>query len=350
MSDINIRQSGPTGRITLARPDALNALTHEMIHEIGHALAIWANDPSIAMLILDAEGDRAFCAGGDIADIYANLVAGDFDAARSFWRDEYPVNAALFKFPKPVATFLQGHTMGGGVGVGCHGSHRIVCETSSIAMPECSIGLVPDVGGSLLLARAPGRLGEYLGTTASRMNAADAIHAGFADYFVPYQNWPDLMSELEQTGDWTLIDQAAEVTAPSHLASQQDMIGSYFSGETLGDIVRALKHGNPEHAEFIDSTLSKIDRNAPLAMAAAVEIIHRARGRDRIEDALRNEYRFAHRVAQSGDFQEGIRAALIDKDKSPRWQHESPMSHLASDVAQMLLPLGKDEIELELRQ
>jgi enoyl-CoA hydratase len=140
--------------------------------------------------VIDAAGDKAFCAGGDIAEMYATGTAGDFDYGRRFWADEYRMNAKLFNFPKPVVTFLQGFTMGGGVGVGCHGSHRIVGDSSQIAMPECGIGLVPDVGGSLILARAPGRLGEYLGTTAARMGPGDAIHAGFADYYIPEDAGP----------------------------------------------------------------------------------------------------------------------------------------------------------------
>jgi enoyl-CoA hydratase len=183
--DIEIRTEGRAGRITLNRPQALNALTWDMCTRIEAALDAWASDDAVAMLVIDAAGDKAFCAGGDIAEMYATGTAGDYEYGRRFWADEYRMNAKLFNFPKPVATFLQGFTMGGGVGVGCHASHRIVCDTSRIAMPECGIGLVPDVGGSLILARAPGRLGEYLGVTAARMGPGDAIHAGFADYFVP---------------------------------------------------------------------------------------------------------------------------------------------------------------------
>jgi len=158
MSDINIRKDGQAGRITLNRPDALNSLTWDMCLAIEKAIDTWADDPEIALIIIDGAGEKAFCAGGDIHEMYRTGTAGDF---------------------------THGFTLGGGVGVGCHGSHRIVCEDSVVGLPEASIGLVPDVGGSLILARAPGRIGEYLGLTADRMDAADAIHAGFADYFIP---------------------------------------------------------------------------------------------------------------------------------------------------------------------
>ena len=169
MDDIWIRKEGRAGRITLSRSKALNALTYAMCRQIDAALIGWAGDPDVALVLIDAEGDRAFCAGGDIAEMYATGTAGDFDYGRRFWADEYRMNARLAEFPKPVASFLQGFTMGGGVGVGCHGSHRIVGESAQVAMPECGIGLVPDVGGSFILATAPGRLGDRLTATASEV-------------------------------------------------------------------------------------------------------------------------------------------------------------------------------------
>ena len=160
MTDIRIRVDGRAGRLTLNRPKALNALTWDMLIEIENALDIWKLDDAVDVIVIDAEGEKAFCAGGDIAEMYATGKAGDFDYGRRFWRDEYRINAQIFEYPKPIASFLQGFTMGGGVGVGCHGSDRIVGQNSQIAMPEVGIGLIPDVGGSLMLALAPGRAGE----------------------------------------------------------------------------------------------------------------------------------------------------------------------------------------------
>lgn len=344
MSDILIRKSGRVGRITLNRPKALNALTLDMIRAIGAILPEWAKDPEIAMLVIDGEGERAFCAGGDIAGIYRALTEGAYDEAREFWRIEYPVNAALFHFPKPVASFLHGYVMGGGVGVGCHASHRVVCESSRIAMPECGIGLVPDVGGSLLLARAPGRLGEFLGTTGHRMGPGEAILAGFADYYVPREAWPALIARLADTGDWEEIDRAAQPAPEAALAGDQARIDAHFGGETLRDILNSLK---AEAGEWTRGTLEILSKNAPLSMACTVELIHRARTRDRIEDALRNEFRFAYRACEQGDFREGIRAAIIDKDRAPRWAHDDPAGPSVMDVANMLKPLGAAELVLE---
>jgi enoyl-CoA hydratase len=342
-SDIHLRIEGCAGRITLNRPKALNALTWQMCLEIERALDAWRDDDDVRLLVIDAAGDKAFCAGGDIAEMYQTGTKGDFEYGRRFWADEYRMNAKLFRFPKPVVSFMQGFTMGGGVGVGCHGSHRIVCDGSQIAMPECGIGLVPDVGGSLLLARAPGRLGEYLGITGTRMGPGDAIHAGFADYFVPAKAWPALIAELCETGDWTAVDRAAEPAPDSDLKSDQERIDDLFVGDTIRDILALLRHAS---GELIDRTMAAIARNSPLSVACTVDLVHRARLRDSIEHALQQEYRFTYRSMEYGDFLEGIRAAIIDKDRDPHWRHDSVEKVPAVDVSGMLLPLGSHELKL----
>ncbi|MBM7069668.1 enoyl-CoA hydratase/isomerase family protein [Actibacterium sp. 188UL27-1] len=344
MNDIHIRQTGAVGHITLNRPDALNALTHQMCLDIDGALKRWADDDGIALLVFDAMGDRAFCSGGDIAEMYATGKAGDYTYGRRFWRDEYRMNARLFSFPKPVVSFLQGYTMGGGVGVGCHGSHRIVCETSRIAMPECGIGLVPDVGGSLILARAPGYLGEYLGTTAHRMGPSDAILAGFADYFVPQDQWDSLKKQLLETADLTLIDTATSDPGPPLLDDHRAEIDDMFGCDNLASIANRLSAAG---TDFADETLAKLGKPSPLAMACAIEVIRRVRGPDDIRYALEQEYRFTFRSAEHGEFIEGIRAAIIDKDKNPHWHHDGPTAVPQADITKMLLPLGESALTWE---
>ncbi len=336
---MNIRREGLAGRITLNRPTALNALTPSMCDAITATLAAWAKDDTIALLIIDGAGDKAFCAGGDIAQVYAEGIAGNAGFAQSFWRREYHMNAALFHFPKPVVTFLHGYTMGGGVGVGCHGSHRIVDHTTRIALPECAIGLVTDVGGTLLLARAPGRVGEYLAATAFRMGPQDAIYAGFADYLVPRETWPALIAALCTTGDVARIDPHALPADDAPLKALQPRIDMHFAGATLRDILNALDHSDAP--DFAARTLGLMDKNDPLAMTASIELIHRARGADTIEAALEQEFRFTCRAVEQTDFLEGIRARIIDRDGVPHWRH-ALRAVPALTVSTLLRPLGKD--------
>lgn len=343
MTDISIRITGRAGRITLQRPEALNAMTYEMCTAIETAFDDWRDNPDVHVIVLDAEGDRAFCSGGDIADLYATGKAGDFAFGQKFWADEYRLNAKIFTYPKPVISFLQGFTMGGGVGIGCHGTHRVVGDTSQIAMPEVGIGLVPDVGGSLMLALAQGRLGEYLGTTATRMGPDDAIYAGFADHYFPESSWPDLIQNLEKSGDPTSLETTAQTPPHGNLRAQQGEIDRLFGGETLSDILLMLRE---DKSDFAQNALKKLNRNSPLSMACAVDTVHRLRRLEMtlsIEKALDLEYRFTYRAMEHGDFLEGIRAQIIDKDRNPQWQY--PDGHVpAIAISKMLAPLGKNAV------
>ncbi|MDA5093924.1 enoyl-CoA hydratase/isomerase family protein [Aliiroseovarius sp. KMU-50] len=340
MTDILIRKDGKAGRITLARPDALNALTYDMCLAIDATLIDWAADDDVKLIIIDAEGDRAFCAGGDIREIYEIGKSGDPTRAQNFWRDEYRMNARLFEFPKPIISFMQGFTMGGGVGVGCHGSHRIMARSSRMAMPECGIGLVPDVGGSLILAKAPGHLGEYIGMTGARLAPGDAIHAGFADYVIRQAEWPALKDDLTRTGDPSHIDEAAIPAIPGNLSAMQPMIDAHFGKKSFAGIVASLR---AEKSQFAENALELLSRNSPLSMACTVEMIHRLAEADTLRHALELEYRFVYRALTESDLMEGIRAAVIDKDRNPQWKHA--LDDLPSDaIDNMLAPLGANEL------
>ncbi len=339
MSDISIREEARAGRITLARPGALNALTYDMVLEIEAALDRW-RAADVALVIIDAEGDKAFCAGGDIAEMYASGLRGDYAYGRQFWRDEYRLNAKIFEYPKPVVSFLQGFTMGGGVGVGCHGSHRIVGESSQIAMPECGIGLVPDVGGSLMLARAPGVTGAYLGLTAFRMGAGDALYAGFADHFVPEADWDSLKTALMQ-GDLDAVSRMATPPPQGTLPGVQAQISQHFSHPSLQAIADSLaEDGN----DFARDTLKAMSRNAPMAMACCLDILNRLDGETQIRPALDLEFRYTYRAMAQGDFIEGIRAAIIDRDRQPKWAQSGPAEVTKDQVCDMLAPLGIDAL------
>lgn len=338
MSDIHIRRDGVAGRVTLTRPKALNALSYDMAMALDQALKDWADDDAIELVILDAEGDKAFCAGGDIQQLYETGRAGDYAFGQKFWRDEYRMNALLAEYPKPIVSFMQGFVMGGGVGVGCHVSTRIVGESTQIAMPECGIGLVPDVGGSLLLARAPGRMGAYLGLTAARMRAGDALRAGFADMMIAQEHWPDLIRMLCEGFDLSALSAKAQ-PADSALLAHQAEIDRLFTG-TLPEITRALE---AEGTEFAEATLKALRRNSPLAMAAALALLDRLDDTSDIRDALTLEYRFTARAMEHTDFLEGIRAQIIDRDRKPNWRHG--LTTVSQDEAVALLaPLEGAEL------
>ncbi|GLK63833.1 enoyl-CoA hydratase/isomerase family protein [Paracoccus kondratievae] len=329
MNDMIIRKDRRAGRLTFNRPQALNALSHEMALAIDAALREWRDDPEVALVIIDAKGERAFCSGGDIAAVYRAGLAGDHRVGREFFRDEYIMNARIAEYPKPIVAFMQGFVMGGGVGVGGHASHRIVGDTTQIAMPECGIGLIPDVGGSWLLGHAPGRCGEYLGLTAARMGAGDAIFTGFADSYIPEAEWPALIERLAESGDVTAIGAHPAPEAP---LATVDL--SAFAGETVAEIVAALETAGNEAA------LKPLRRNSPLSMAATLALVRAARKDATLRDSLARELRFTARATAGSDFLEGVRAQIIDKDRNPRWSADASPAH----VAEMLAPLGADEL------
>lgn len=340
MPDIEIRREGRAGRITLHRPQALNALTRRMCREIDDALTAWRDEDGVHIVVIDAEGTRAFCAGGDIARIHDAARAGDFDAGRAFWADEYRMNARLKTYPKPVVALMQGFVMGGGVGLGCHASHRVVGDSTRMAMPECGIGLIPDVGGTLLLSAAPGRLGEYLGLTGARMSAGDAITAGFADYYLPETDWPTLLRTLCDAGGTAALP-AREPPAP---ALPQAAIDRAFSAESVSAIAARL---DSEGGDFASGARKALGEGSPLSMACTLAAIRAQRGDDDIHAALRREFRFTWRSMDKGDFLEGVRARIIDKDRAPRWRHAGPEDVTDAEVAAMLAPLGEDELTFE---
>lgn len=344
MNDIDIRVKKRAGRITLQRPDALNAMTYDMCTAIEQALLSWRDNDTIDLIVIDALGDRAFCAGGDIAKLYDTGKAGNFKFGQRFWADEYRLNALISNYPKPYVALMQGFTMGGGVGISCHGSHRIVGESSQIAMPECSIGLVPDVGGSVILARAPGHIGAYLGLTAQRMGPSDAIYVGFADNFIAQNNWAKLTMELEETGDIAILQSYYQAPPDGRLKSQIESINRFFDTPILADIATSLID---DDSEFAQQALYAIHQNSPLSMACALHIIEHLRvSNGGLHEALNWEYRFTARSMEFGDFIEGIRAAIIDKDRKPDWKHT--ITGVPADaIRRMLAPFGKNELQLQ---
>jgi enoyl-CoA hydratase len=353
MTGLSVRIEGAAGRITLDRPDALNALTHEMVRGIRAALEAWRDDPAVTRIVVDGAGDRAFCGGGDIRHLYDH-GRSDPGACRDFWRDEYRLNAVIAHYPKPYVALMHGIVMGGGIGISAHGSHRIVTDNSLLAMPEVSIGFLPDVGGTLLLARAPGALGTYLGMTAARFGSADAIAAGFADRFVKRDRLPSLIDALvagEPVDD--MIEAAHGDTGAGPVGRRLPDIDRIFSADTLGETLARLEAQRDDAAtdkgarDFASFALTGIARNAPLSVACAFEAIRRAREFSTIEEALALEYRFAWRCLERSDLYEGIRSAIVDRDAKPVWDPATLADVPDALVDEMLAPLGADELSFD---
>jgi enoyl-CoA hydratase len=311
-----------------------------MVRTIRAALDGWCDDPAVALVVMDGEGPRAFCAGGDIAEIYARGRQGDFGFARAFWAEEFRLNAAIAGYARPIVVRMHGFVLGGGVGLAGHAGHRLVCETSRVAMPECGIGYVPDVGGTHLLARAPGRLGEYLGLTGHRMGPGDAIRAGFADRFVPEAAWPALLARLVETGDPAAIEDAAAAPPPAELAAQADRIDDAFSAPDLPTLATRL-----EASDWGHEVLKSLVRLSPLSMAATLALVRAARREPGLAAALAREYRVAWRIIEAGDMLEGVRAQVIDKDRNPLWA-DAFDGITPARVAALMAPLGADELVL----
>ena len=342
--DLLVWRDGAAGRLRLNRPQALNALTHDQALRIEKALLEWRDDDTVKLVIIDAAGDKAFCAGGDIQQLYALGKAGDYEPARRFWAEEYRLNALIANYPKPYVALMDGITMGGGVGVSAHGSHRIATERTMLAMPEVGIGFLPDVGGTWLLSRAPGKAGYYLGLTGGRMDAADAIHAGFADSYIESDKLNALAAQLAEGVD---VDAAVAAVASeppvSKLAAAQADIDDAFGKSDPLAIAGRLEEMTEAGNEWAASAMKGLRRAAPLSVASTFEAIRRAEGFETVEQCLALEYRFAYRVLQGHDFIEGVRAAVIDKDRDPQWQPARLEDITPDMVEEMLGPLGDAE-------
>lgn len=351
--EIIIRKEGAAGRITLNRPQALNALTHGMCLETLRALDSWADDPEVRLVIIDAAGERAFCAGGDIAQVYHAGREGNYALGRDFWRDEYVMNARMAEYGKPIVSLMHGFVMGGGVGYGCHVSHRIVGETTQMAMPECGIGLIPDVGGTHLLARAPGRLGMHLGLTGARFGPGDALYAGFADHFINERDWPALIAELTGSGDATLVAAAAQPAPDAPLAALRPEIDTAYNDAGAARdngaayVALVARQLAALEGEWAQAAAKAIARNSPLSMASTAAMLRRPGLEGDLRAALAQEFRWTWRSMDKGDFLEGVRAQIIDKDRSPHWPHAGPDALTLIEVEAMLAPLGEDELTFQ---
>ncbi|MFE3824797.1 enoyl-CoA hydratase/isomerase family protein [Streptomyces sp. NPDC059092] len=333
-------RAGSTAHITLNRPRALNALTHPMVATISAALDRWEPDPGVTAVILSGAGERGLCAGGDIRAIHEDARTGG-EASPAFWRDEYRLNSRIARFPKPFVALMDGIVMGGGVGLSGHAGVRIVTERSAVAMPETAIGLVPDVGGTYLLARAPGELGTHLALTGNTVGAADALLCGLADHFVPSERLTALRAALAAPGVRDAADVRETVlrytsTPPGgRLAADRAWIDACYAAGSVTEIVdRLLDSGLTAAKEAAQTLLSR----SPTALKATLAAMRRDGPPSTLEEVLDRAYRASCAALTHPDLVEGIRARVIDKDRAPRWSPGEPAQVTEADVARFVAP------------
>ncbi len=314
--DVLIEHRGRALWLTLNRPAAMNALTRPMCNTIQRALYDSLGDTNVALVVVEGAGERAFCAGGDVVAMYHAGRSGDAAAWDGFFHDEYRMNQTIARYPDPYVAIMDGITMGGGVGVSIHGRFRVATERTLFAMPETAIGMIPDVGGTHALPRLPGELGMWLALTGARLKAADCFYAGIATHVVPDDRL-GLLRELLATGDEPVETVLATLhTDPgaAPLESLRDAIDFHFAHDSVAAIVASLAAGD-DWAQAQGRTIAAM---SPTAVELTFRALRHGAGED-IEGALRTEYRIVSHIRSGHDFYEGIRAMLIDKDKTPRW-------------------------------
>ncbi|WAB84743.1 enoyl-CoA hydratase/isomerase family protein [Microcella daejeonensis] len=314
--ELIVERRGALGLLTLNRPRALNALTHGMVLEIRAALDAWAVDGAVRTVAIRGAGDRAFCAGGDIVGLHRDATSGDGRAAAVFWRDEYRLNAAIARYPKPIVALMHGIVLGGGVGLSAHASHRVVTDSTRIGMPETGIGFIPDVGGTWLLSRAPGELGTHLALTAGSVGAGDALALGLADAFLEAERLDALVSALEsERADSAIARLSGPAPSAPLLAEQHWIDAAYVGDDPLAVLARLDAAPEPAAHEAAASIRAK----SPTSVGVTLAALRAARGMPDLEHALAAEFRLALRALLSPDFAEGVRAQVIDKDRAPHW-------------------------------
>ncbi|MAW89119.1 MAG: 3-hydroxyisobutyryl-CoA hydrolase [Phyllobacteriaceae bacterium] len=341
--EIRFEHIGRAGVITMTRPKALNALTHSMVQAMARAMDAWEGDDGVAVVVLRGEG-RAFCAGGDIMDIYRAGREGRVLTA--FFHDEYRLNARIHRFPKPWVSLIDGIVMGGGCGVSMNGAVRVFGDKGVIAMPEVGIGFFPDVGGSHFLPRLRGRSGFWMGLTGERVKQGDALAVGAATHAVASADFEALLDALCETGDAaaSLMRHSAR-PEPETGAQTFAAIDRLFAGSSLEAVLSALENAANEGDEFAARTLGTMNTRSPTSLHVAFRQL--ALGADRsMDDCMRMEFRIVNRMLTGHDFYEGIRAVLVDRDNAPAWKPAGVDAVDPADIDAYFAPLPGGELPL----
>ena len=343
--EILFERRGVAGIVTLDRPHALNAVTHSMVRTLAQRLREWENDPAVDRVILTASSGRAFSAGGDLQALYDFGRAGRYDEELEFFWDEYRLNAQIKRFRKPYVALLDGIVMGGGVGISVHGSHRVAGDKFRFAMPEVGIGFFPDVGGTWFLPRMPGELGTYCALTGERLDPADAVSAGIATHRVPSSRFSDLTAALcTAVPVDAVLGAFAEPAGGGPVVASRNAIDRLFAPDRVEGIVSLLRREAADKgpdAAFAFAAAETIAKKSPLSLKIALAQMRRGRHLD-FAECMRTELRIVSRIIRGHDFYEGIRAVIVDKDQSPRWQPPSLELVTAADIEPHFAPLARE--------
>jgi enoyl-CoA hydratase len=329
-SDIRFAVEGGIAFVTLSRPKALNALTLEMIRAYYKRLVAWAKDPAIRAVVIEGGGGKAFCAGGDVRAVYDSVKTAPSDLNRVFFSEEYQLNRLIHRLGKPHVALLDGITMGGGLGLSVHGTHRVATEKTMAAMPETGIGLFPDIGATWFLNRCPGKMGLYLALTGARVRASDALYVGFATHYAPSAALEEFKRDLVAGVEVEVaINKISTDPGPPPLVAAKAETDRTFAGGSVEAILAALEADGSGWAE---ETLKTLRAKSPTSLKVTFEQLRRGAGLS-IEDVLVMEYRMTQSFMAGHDFFEGIRALLVDKDQSPKWKPPTLAEVTDADVA-----------------
>lgn len=319
-AEIMCERRGRAGVVTLNRPASLNALTLDMVRGLRAALDSWAQDDSVACVLVQGSGEKAFCAGGDIRRLHDLGKSGEFDEQMTFWREEYALNVLIRSFPKPYIALVDGIVMGGGVGISLHGSHRVAGDRYLFAMPEVGIGFFPDVGATWVLPRLPGAAGTYIALTGDRVRAADAVALGLATHAAPSSGIAGLVERLcagDQVDD--VLGAPPPSAAGGPIMAERETINRCFTGVSVSEILDRLDLEAAAGSTFAERTAATIRSKSPTSLGIAFEQMRRGPHLD-FHEAMLTEYRIVSRIARGHDFYEGVRAVIIDKDNTPNWR------------------------------
>lgn len=340
--EVVIRREGTVGHLSLNRPRALHALTHGMCRAMIDALAQWAADDAITAVVVDHSEGRGFCAGGDIAVLREAVVGGNGAAGREFFIAEYQLNHAMFTFAKPMVTFMDGITMGGGVGISLPASFRVVTENTRFAMPETGIGLFPDVGGSLYLSRLSGRIGQFLALTGARFDAGECMWAGLGTHFLAASDLADAKQRIFAHPDRMagILAGLSASPPPARISGNASLVAHHFASDEFDEIVASLES---DDSGWAAKELATIRSKSPFSCKVALRQLALGAGMDDFAEIMRMEYRLVSRMISRPDFAEGVRAVITDKTGDPAWQPAIPDDVTPEMLDAVFAPLPADE-------